>query len=82
MRPREWSRAQAKEKSMSTNNNKPSFRIYRVTGEGDDAKWISVGAAWSHKDGKGYNLEFDGIPIIGRVVLREPLVREPEEAIE
>jgi len=37
----------------------------------------SVGAAWAHKDGKGFNLKLETFPIDGRIVLRLP--QEPSD---
>ena len=39
---------------------------------------IGVGAAWAHKDGKGYTLQLETCPINGRIVLRTPLEDTPE----
>lgn len=49
---------------------KPSHRIYRVMGDGDAANWTELGAAWVHKDGKGFSLSCDAIPLTGRIVMR------------
>lgn len=55
--------------------NKPSHRLYVVTGEGEDANWRDIGAAWAHKDGKGFSISTAVIPLTGRIVLR---VNEPK----
>jgi hypothetical protein len=32
-----------------------------------------IGAAWSHQDGKGFNVKFDYLPLNGaEIVIREP----------
>jgi len=49
---------------------KPTHRLYRVTGDGDRAIWTPIGAAWPNKDGKGFNLSCDAVPLTGRIVLR------------
>lgn len=49
---------------------KPTHRIYRVLGDGTDANWTELGAAWVHKDGKGFSLTCDAIPLTGRIVMR------------
>lgn len=49
---------------------KPTHRIYRVVGDGDAANWTELGAAWVHKDGKGFSLSCDAIPLTGRIVMR------------
>src|SRR5205823_14441559 len=38
--------------------------------------WTKVGATWPNKDGKGFNVVLDVIPLDGRLILREPLERE------
>lgn len=59
---------------MSNKQNeakRPTHAIFQVLGDGDKARWIRVGAAWTHKDDKGLNLIFDAVPLSGRTVLRE-----------
>jgi len=48
----------------------PTHRLYRVTGDGKAAIWTPIGAAWPNKDGKGFNLNCDAVPLTGRIVLR------------
>jgi hypothetical protein len=38
--------------------------------------WTRVGAAWPNKDGKGYNVVLDVMPLDGRLRLREPMERD------
>ena len=47
-------------------------------GEGREPFWLKIGAAFEHKDSKGFNLELQALPIDGRIVLRE--WKEPEKA--
>lgn len=58
---------------MSEQDKRPEFIAYTVRDRGDDkdAAWNRVGAAWQHRDGKGYDLQLDAIPVDGRVTLRE-----------
>ena len=49
---------------------KPTHRLYRVLGDGQDASWTPIGAAWPNKDGKGFNVTCDAVPLTGRLVLR------------
>jgi hypothetical protein len=44
--------------------------------------WNKVGAAWMHKDGKGYTLQLETCPINGRIVLRAPLEDSPNAETE
>ncbi len=50
---------------------KPTHRIYLVTGTGKSAYWTAIGAAWPNRDGAGYSITCDAIPIQGRIVMRE-----------
>ena len=56
----------------TTTSNRPTHRLFHVTGEGEQANWTRIGAAWKHKDGKGFNIDLEYIPQkAGRIVLRE-----------
>ncbi len=48
----------------------PSHRLYVVKGEGEQARWIEIGAAWPNKDGNGFSISLDAAPIGGRLVMR------------
>ncbi|MCA3798774.1 MAG: hypothetical protein IOC66_41590 [Burkholderia sp.] len=50
--------------------NTPAFMLYRVTGNGKDASWTKIGAAWPNRDGKGFNILCDAVPLQGRIVMR------------
>lgn len=58
-------------KNNSSEKKAPSHGVYVVQGEGDNARWFKIGAAWSNKDGKGMNLIFDALPMTNKVVVRE-----------
>jgi hypothetical protein len=32
--------------------------------------WLKVGVAFPHKDGNGFDIKLDAVPVTGRVVLR------------
>jgi hypothetical protein len=32
--------------------------------------WNKVGSAWLHKDGKGFNVQLESLPVNGRLVIR------------
>jgi hypothetical protein len=49
---------------------KPTHRLYRVMGNGQAAVWTPIGAAWPNKDGQGFNLSCDAVPLQGRIVMR------------
>lgn len=50
---------------------KPTHRLYRVIGEGEQASWTPIGAAWPNKDGHGFSISCDAVPLQGRIVMRE-----------
>ncbi len=58
-----------------------SVRDYQKDGK-TDASWTRIGAAFAHKDGKGFDVTLDALPVTGRVVLRinEPKTGEPKAA--
>lgn len=66
------------ETTKTTADTKPPSHIaWHVTGSDKKKFWSRVGAAWSHKDGKGFNLQLETLPIDGRIVLRHP--QEPKD---
>ena len=38
--------------------------------------WTKIGAAFAHKDGEGFDLVLEAVPLDGRVSLRVPKERE------
>lgn len=65
---------------MSEEKKGPTATAYAVRNferEGKkDASWLKVGAAWMHKDGKGFDVVLEAMPVSGRVVVR---LNEPKE---
>jgi hypothetical protein len=58
--------------------NAPGCMAWHVTQKGEKSYWNKVGAAWAHKDRKGYTLQLETCPINGRIVLRLPLEDAPQ----
>ncbi len=55
---------------MSNKDYKPDFNVYTITGEGRNAYWTKVGAAFSHRDDKkGFNIVLSALPLDGKLVL-------------
>ena len=51
--------------TTETNSNRPTHRVYAVIIKkegGAKGTGLQVGAAWPHRDGKGYNRKLDAIP--------------------
>ena len=69
--------------NTSTQTNRPTHRAYAVTKRGEKSRWQEIGAAWSHRDGKGFNLTLDYLPLNGaELVLRVPDAAESASAAE
>ncbi len=56
---------------------KPSHIAYNVRdrGEGKDSKWTEIGVAFAHKDGKGFDILFDVVPLAGKITIRVPTAK-------
>lgn len=51
---------------------RPDYIAYNVTDTKEGKGFFNkIGAAWMHRDGKGYDLALDSVPVSGRVTLRE-----------
>ena len=61
---------QPKSNPLPTQGRKPTHRLYRVLGDGDQAIWTPIGAAWPNKDGMGFSISCDAIPLQGRLMMR------------
>lgn len=51
----------------------PRHYAYQVRDRGADAKafWTRIGGAWAHRDGHGFNIQLDAVPLDGRITLRD-----------
>lgn len=61
---------------MSNENDKqskgPSHIAYQVRegGEGQKSYFNRIGSVWPHKDGEGFNIQLDSVPVDGRITVR------------
>lgn len=58
---------------FTTNTKLKPFLLGYTVRENDNtdkAYWSKVGIAWAHKDGNGYNVQMDALPVDGKLVLR------------
>jgi hypothetical protein len=62
----------------NTTKKHPTHTIYKVMGDGPDKDWIKVGVGFTHGDGKGIHLIFDGIPVEGHIAVRENRKWQPK----
>lgn len=58
--------------------SRPTHNVYVVEGEGENAFWTKVGAAWQHADGEGLNLTLTALPLNGRLVIRTPKAQDDQ----
>jgi hypothetical protein len=54
-------------------DNLPTHDVFHVRNFGEGkSKWLTIGAAWPHKDGRGFTVKLDGVmPLDGTLHLRE-----------
>jgi len=49
----------------------PSHFAYHVRDRKDGKGfWTRIGSAWAHADGNGFNIQFETMPVDGRITLR------------
>lgn len=57
--------------TKNTNTNRPTHLVYVVTGDGEEASWSQVAAAWQHKDSDGMSIFIPpGVTVTGKLVIR------------
>lgn len=68
--------------NMTTASKRPTHLAYSVR---DYAKrtetksdWTKIGIAWAHKDGNGFDIILDALPVNGRVALRKSTPKPTE----
>ena len=59
----------------TTNTKRPthtafSVRDYQKNGE-TKSDWTRIGIAWAHRDGEGFDIILEALPVNGRVALRK-----------
>jgi hypothetical protein len=50
----------------------PSHIAYQVREGKNDSFWTRIGVAWATRDGKGYTIQLNAVPLDGKIVLRVP----------
>ncbi len=56
----------------NTTGKAPTHTAYQIRENGDRGYWTRIGAAWAHRDGKGFNIQLDAVPLDGKITLRVP----------
>lgn len=58
----------------------PTHRAYTVIRrEGQDDYWLNIGVVFPHKDGDGFNLILQALPLDGKIVCRQIAEESAEE---
>lgn len=66
--------------TQTQTSDKPTHRIFSVSGKGKAANWTAIGAAWPNRDGQGFSITLYALPV-GRTVMRASTERsEGDEA--
>ncbi|WP_020474184.1 hypothetical protein [Zavarzinella formosa] len=54
-------------------DNKPSHTAFSVRDgkDGKTGRWTDIGVAFATKDGRGFIIHLNSLPLDGRVILRE-----------
>jgi hypothetical protein len=54
----------------TTTTKAPAYIAYQVREGNQKGYFTRIGAAWPNKDGKGFNIQLDAVPLDGRITLR------------
>ena len=55
----------------TTNSKAPTHIAYHVREGKEKGFFTRIGSAWLNKDGKGFNIQLDGlVPLDGRITIR------------
>ena len=57
------------EKEMNSSKS-PTHIAYQVREGSQKSHWNRIGAAWAHKDGNGFSIQLECVPLDGRISLR------------
>ncbi len=58
-------------KNQAVDSKVPTYIAYQVRDrEGQKGFFTHIGAAWPHKDGKGFTIRIETVPLDGRITLR------------
>jgi len=69
---------------MTESSKKPTHRAFTVkTFKGNDgeekSRWLQIGSVWTHKDGKGFDVNLEALPTDGRIIIR---LDEPKPGLD
>jgi hypothetical protein len=62
-------KTQGVDEDNGASSKKPTLFAYSVKLNEDRAIWTRIGGAWKHRNGPGYSIQLDALPLEGRIVL-------------
>lgn len=54
----------------ATGSKSPTHIAYQVREGQQKGYWTRIGAAWPHKDGNGFSIQLDCLPLDGKITIR------------
>jgi hypothetical protein len=71
----QWRSRTTQGENTMTDNKKPTHRAFIVKKftdkEGTEkSRWLDIGGVWTHRDGKGFDVNLEALPTDGRIVIR------------
>lgn len=72
-------RKETKMSNEQTAKAYPTHRIYAVSKDGEKSRWTEIGAAWPHKDGKGFQLKYTACPLGDCEIVLRKVEPKPEQ---
>jgi hypothetical protein len=64
---------------MTTKTNMPAFDVLSVKGGEGRNYYTRIGAAWPAKNGDGFNIELEALPLTGTLLLRPRKTKDNAE---
>ena len=62
--------SKSNETNPSTTSKSPSHIVYQIRGKAGEKRFFNrVGAAWPTKNGNGFNIQLDAVPLDGKLTL-------------
>ena len=66
--------------TTTSKNDSKHLDVFTVRKNGERSIWVRIGIAFPNKDGKGFSVRLDALPLDGELVIREALPPRDEAA--
>lgn len=54
----------------TSNAKAPAYIAYQIREGSEKSYWTRIGGMWAHKDGNGFSVQLDCVPLDGKITLR------------